>query len=145
MTRLGLLRDYEGAHTNEMPAFVAVGVNPEDFDRGRNMKYRLINCVYFGCLSYAHILVIYSALYIIREVRQMLAEVAETEGLSDLHASAVVRTIEDTRTDLSFRARIANATHPMSVARQVKSAEQSPSTARVPSMVGIKRMGCGPL
>ena len=113
---LRLVADYEGAHTNEMPAFVAVGVNPEDFDRGRNMKYRLINCVYFGCLSYAHILVIYSALYIIREVRQMLAEVAETEGLSDLHASAVVRTIEDTRTDLSFRARIANATHPMSVA-----------------------------
>ena len=113
---LGLVANYEGAHTNELPAFVGVGVNPEDIDKGRNMKYRLINCVYFGCLSYAHILAMYSALYIIQEARQLLDDVAEAEGLKDLHASALARTIREIRTDLSFRARIVNATHEMVVA-----------------------------
>ena len=52
---LKLVADYEGAHTNELPAWVAVGVNPEDIDKGRNMKYRLVNSVYFDvcrmCMS----------------------------------------------------------------------------------------------
>ena len=64
---LRLVADYEGAHTNELPALLAVGVNPEDFDKGRNMKYRLVNSVYFGCLSYVHVVVLYTALYLTRK------------------------------------------------------------------------------
>ena len=112
---LRLVANYEGAHTNEMPAFAAVGVNPEDFDRGRNMKYRLINCVYFGCLSYANILTLYSALYIIREMQQFFTDVANLERLSELHASAVAQTIEHIHTDLTWRTHIVNATHEMIV------------------------------
>ena len=112
---LGLVANYEGAHTNEMPAFVSVGVNPENVDRGQNMKYRLINCVYFGCLSYAHILVLYSALYITKGMQQLLAEVTHAKRFNNLHASAVARAIEHVRTDLTFRAQIINATHEMVV------------------------------
>ena len=112
---LRIVADYEGAHSNEMVAWVAVGVNPEDFDRGRNMKYRIINCVHFGCLSYPHILAMYSGLYIIGEVRHLLGKAAESGRLKDMHASAVAKTIESVRTDLTFRARITNATHEMIV------------------------------
>ena len=66
---LRLVADYEGAHTNELPALVAVGVNPEAFDKGRNMKYRLVNSVYFGCLSYVHIVALYTALYLTEKCR----------------------------------------------------------------------------
>ena len=112
---LRLVADYEGAHSNEMPAFVSVGVNPEDFDKGRNMKYRLINCVYFGCLSYAHIIAMYTALYIIRGMQRLLAEIATVESLTDVHAPSVVSLIEHIPTDFTFRARIVNATHEMVV------------------------------
>ena len=98
-----------------MVAWVAVGVNPEDFDRGRNMKYRIINCVRFGCLSYVHILTMYAGLYIIREMQHLLAEAEQAGRLSELQASAVARTIERVRTDLTFRARLTNATHEMIV------------------------------
>ena len=112
---LSLVVDYEGAHTNEKPAFVSVGVNPDDFDRGRNMKYRLINCVYFGCLSYAHIVVMYSALYIIRRMQRLLAQRAAVERFPEVHVPSVAALIEHIPTDVSFRARIVNATHEMIV------------------------------
>lgn len=112
---LKIVADYEGAHSNEMVAWVAVGVNPEDFGRGRSMKYRIINCVHFGCLSYAHILTMYSGLYIIREMQHLLGKLAESGRLTDIHASAVANTIESVHTALTFRARITNATHEMIV------------------------------
>ena len=115
---LRIVADYEGAHSNEMVAWVAVGVNPEDFDRGRNMKYRIINCVHFGCLSYAHIAAMYSGLYIIREMQHLLGKAAQSGQLAEMHASAVAKTIERVRTDLTFRARITNATHEMVVVGQ---------------------------
>ena len=113
---LRLVADYEGAHTNELPAWVAVGVNPEDFDKGRNMKYRLVNSVYFGCLSYVHVVALYTALYLTGKMQQLLAKSANT--LAGVDASSVERSIRHIRTDLVFRARIVNATHEMIVVGQ---------------------------
>ena len=110
---LGIVADYEGAHANEMVAWMAVGVNPENIDRGRNMKYRIINCVRFGCLSYPHILAMYSGLYIIGETRHLLGKAAASGQLAEMHASAVTKAIAPVRTDLTFRARISKATHEM--------------------------------
>ena len=110
---LKLVADYEGAHTNELPAWVAVGVNPEGIDKGRNMKYRLVNSVYFGCLSYVHIVVLYAALYITGKMQEFLAESENVPAGVD--ASPVERSIRHIRTDLVFRARIVNATHEMIV------------------------------
>ena len=110
---LRLVADYEGAHTNELPALVAVGVNPEDFDKGRNMKYRLVNSVYFGCLSYVRVVALYTALYITGKMQQLLAKSNNT--LAGVDASSVERAIRHIRTDLVFRARIVNATHEMIV------------------------------
>ena len=110
---LHLVADYEGAHTNELPAFVGVGVNPEDFDKGRKMKYRLVNSVYFGCLSYPHLVTLYTALYLIERIRELLAKSANM--LAGVDASLVERAIRDIRTDLVLRARIVNATHEITV------------------------------
>ena len=110
---LKLVADYEGAHTNELPAWVAVGVNPEDIDKGRNMKYRLVNSVYFGCLSYVHVVVLYTALYLTGKMKQLLAESGNT--LAGVDASPVKRSIRHIRTDLVFRARMVKATHEMIV------------------------------
>jgi hypothetical protein len=104
---------YEGAHTNELFPVVAVGVNPEDFDKGRKMKYRLVNSVYFGCLSYAHVVVLYTALYLTRQMQQLLAKSANK--ISGVDASLVERSIRHIRTDLVFRALIVQATHEMIV------------------------------
>lgn len=112
---LKIVADYEGAHSNEMVAWVAVGVNPEDFDKGRNMKYRIINCVQFGSLSYIHILAMYSGLYIIRRMQHLLSKAESEERFAELQASGVARSIERIRTDLTFRAAITNATHEMIV------------------------------
>ena len=110
---LRLVADYEGAHTNELPAFVAAGVNPEDFDKGRSMKYRLVNSVYFGCLSYPHVVVLYTALYLTERMRQLLATSAG--ALAGAHASMAERSIRHIRTDLVLRAQIVNATHELIV------------------------------
>ncbi len=110
---LRLVAVYEGAHTNELFPVVAVGVNPEDFDKGRKMKYRLVNSVYFGCLSYAHVVVLYTALYLTRQMQQLLAKSANK--ISGVDASLVERSIRPIRTDLVFRARIVQATHEMIV------------------------------
>ena len=108
---LKIVADYEGAHTNELFAVVGVGFNPEDVDRGRNMKYRLINCVRFGCLSYAQILAMYAGLYVIREMQHLLTEVEQAGRVAELQASAVARTIGQVRTDLAGPASMTAATH----------------------------------
>lgn len=112
---LKIVADYEGAHSNDMLALAAVGVNPEEVDKGRNMKYRIINCVRFGCLSYSHILAMYSGLYIIEEMKHLLGKAAESKQLSEMHASAVAKAIAPVRTDLTFRAQMINATHELIV------------------------------
>ena len=108
---LRIVANYEGAHTNELFPVVAVGADPESIDRGWNMKYRLINCVHFGCLSYAQVLVMYAGLYVIREMQHLLAEVEHTGRLAELQASTVARIIGQVRTDLAGRAKIINATN----------------------------------
>ena len=108
---LGIVADYEGAHTNELLAFVGVGVNPEDFDKGRSMKYRIINCIRFDCLSYPHILTMYAGLYIIREIQHLLYNVVEARQLTEVQASTVANAIAPVRTDFTFRARIIQTTH----------------------------------
>ena len=110
---LRLVANYEGAHTNELPALVAVGVNPEDIDKDGNMKYRLVNSVYFGCLSYVHVVALYTALYLTGQMQQLL--VTSDSTLAGVDASAVERAIRRIRTDLVCRARIVNATHEMVV------------------------------
>ena len=110
---LRLVADYEGAHANELPAWVAVGVNPEDIDKGRNMKYRLVNSVYFGCLSYVHVVALYTALYLTRQMQQLFAKSAST--LAGVDASPVERSIRHIRTDLVLHARIVNGAHEMIV------------------------------
>ena len=110
---LRLVADYEGAHTNELPAWVAVGVNPEDVDKGKSMKYRLVNSVYFGCLSYVHVVALYTALYVTGQMQQLLARSGNT--LAGVEASAVERSIRHIRTNLVVRARIINVTHEMIV------------------------------
>ena len=110
---LRLVADYEGAHTNELPAVIAVGVNPEEIDKGRNMKYRLVNSVYFGCLSYVHVVALYTALYLASRMQELLA--ASANMLVGVDASAVEHSIRHIRTDLVLRARIVKATHEMIV------------------------------
>ena len=110
---LRLVADYEGAHTNELCAWNAIGVNPEDMDRGRNMKYRLANSVYFGRLSYIHVVTLYTALYLTGQTQQLLAKTSNK--LAGVDAAPVERLIRNIRTDLSLRARIVDATHPMIV------------------------------
>ena len=110
---LRLVADYEGAHTNELPAFVGVGINPEDIDKGRKMKYRLANAVYFGCLSYPHVVALYTALYITRRMQQLLTECAN--ALAGVDASSVERSIRDIHTDLVLHARVVKASHEMIV------------------------------
>ncbi len=106
---LKIVADYEGAHTNELPALLAVGVNPEDVDKGRNMKYRLVNSVYFGCLSYVHIVVLYAALYLTGRFQELFSESGNPPlGLDAPPVEGLIRHI---RSDLVFRARIVDATH----------------------------------
>ena len=110
---LRLVADYEGAHANELPAWVAAGVNPEDIDKGRNMKYRLVNSVYFGCLSYVQVVALFTALYINGRVQHLLAKSANL--LAGVDTTLVERSIRHIRADLVLRARIVNATHEMVV------------------------------
>ena len=109
---LKLVADYEGAHANELPALVAVGVIPEDIDKGRNMKYRLVNAVYFGCLSYVHIIALHAGLYLLGRAQQLLAA---SNALAGVDASPVQQAIRHIRTDLVLRAPIVKATHEMIV------------------------------
>ena len=110
---LGLVADYEGAHANPLPAWIPFGVNPEDIDRGRNMKFSLVNAVYIGCLSYPHVVALYTALYLTERMRQLLAKSAGT--LAGVDASVVERSIREIRTDLVVRAQVINATHELIV------------------------------
>ncbi|MXW37396.1 MAG: hypothetical protein F4Z65_03925 [Acidobacteria bacterium] len=110
---LRLVADYEGAHASELPAWNAVGVNPEAMDRGRKMKYRLANSVYFGCLSYVQLVTLYTALYLVGKIQQLLANSANT--LAGVDAAPVERSIRHLPTNLVLRAQIINGTQEMIV------------------------------
>ena len=102
-----LVADFEGAHTNdELSAFVGVGINPDEFDKGAKKRYRMANCVYFGCLSYIHLIVIYSGLLIIQMMRKLIEE--HPISKDGVNVAGVVEMAATVETDLSARSRIVN-------------------------------------
>ena len=101
---LKLVADYEGAHTNDLPAFIAVGVNPEDIDKGRNMKYRLTNAVHFGCLSYIQLVTLYTGLYVIRRIQELIEE--NGYSLNGVDVKELANLLRGVQTDYSVRARL---------------------------------------
>ena len=108
---LKLVADYDGAHTNDLPAFIAVGVNPEDIDSGRNMKYRLTNSVYFGCLSYIQLVTLYTGLYIIRNIEKLIEE--NRYSLNGVDVKGLANLLKGVQTDYSVRARLVQNCHEM--------------------------------
>ena len=110
---LQLVANYEGAHTSELSPWIAVGVNPEDIDKGRKMKYRLVNAVHFGCLSYVQLVALYTALHLAGQVRELLAKSANT--LAGVNAAFVERSIRRIRTDLVGRAQMVIRAHELIV------------------------------
>ena len=111
---LALVANFEGAHTNDLTPWLAVGVNPDDIDKKGRKKARLMHSVYFGCLSYAHIVVLFTGLYITERMWRLLAE---RDGIpADLNAAAVVeRLIRNVPADLVLNGKIVNGTHQMIV------------------------------
>ena len=104
---LKLVADFEGAHANDqLPAFVAVGVKPDDFDKGAKKCYRMANCVYFGCLSYIHLVVIYSGLYIIRMLQKLIQE--RPLSKDGVNVAGVAKIMAAVELDFSARSRIVN-------------------------------------
>ena len=81
--------------------------------RAGEKKYRLVNAVYFGSLSYAHVLTLYTALYITGQMQRLLARSANS--LAGVDASPLERSIRNIRTDLLSRARIVKTTQEMIV------------------------------
>ena len=130
---LKLVADFEGAHTNsdQLPAFVGVGIKPDEMDKGARKRYRMANCVYFGCLSYIQLVVIYSGLYIIR----MMQELVATRHLckEGVDIPSVARIVSPVSTDLSARSRIVNGCHEMIIVGKsnVPGAERRPTVYRM--------------
>ena len=128
---LKLVADFEGAHTNtdQLPAMVAVGVQPDEIDKGAAKRYRMANCVHFGCLSYIQLAVIYSGLYIIR----MMQELVTNHDLEGVDLSGVSGIISSIRTDLSARSKLVDACHEMIIVGKsnVPGAERNPTVYRM--------------
>ena len=110
---LALVANFEGAHTNDLTPWMAVGVNPDDIDKGGRKKARLMNVVRFGCLSYAHLLVLYTGLYITRQMWTLLAGPDATPaGLNSDVVEKLTRGIPD---DVTLKGQIVSVAHPMIV------------------------------
>ena len=130
---LKLVADFEGAHLNsdQLPAFVSVGFRPDEMDRGARKRYRMANCVYFGCLSYIQLVVIYSGLHIIR----MMQELVSRRHLckDGVFIAGVAGIISPVSTDLSPRSRIVNGCHEMIIVGKsnVPGAERQPTVYRM--------------
>ena len=104
---LKLVADFEGAHANnQLPAFVAVGVKPDDVAKGAKKRYRMANCVYFGCLSYIHLVVIYSGLYIIWMMKKLIQE--RPLSKDGVNVAGVAEIMAAVKLDFSARSRIVN-------------------------------------
>lgn len=111
---LKLVADFEGAHTNDgLPAFVAVGVKPDDFDKGASKRYRMANCVHFGCLSYIHLVVVFAGLYIIRTMQGLIQE--RPPSIDGVKVAPVAGVIGAVESDLSARSPIVNGCSEMIV------------------------------
>ena len=111
---LKLVADFEGAHTNDqLPAFAAVGVKPDDVDKGASKRYRMANCVYFGCLSYIHLIVIYSGLYIIQMMQKLIQE--HPLAKDRVNVAGIAKIIAAVDSNLSVRSRIVNGCSEMIV------------------------------
>ena len=108
-----IVADYEGAHLNDLPTWIAVGVNPEDIDKGRNMKYRLANSVYFGCFSYVQIITLFAGLFLLRKMQQLL--VANGGHFNGVNASILETLVRGINTDFLGRARLVRNCHEMIV------------------------------
>ena len=130
---LKLVADFEGAHANthQLPAIMAVGVKPDDIDRGAGKRYRMANCIHFGCLSYVQLVVIYSGLYIIRMMQELVTNNDPRKDGVDI--SGVAGLISPVRTDLSARSRIVDRCHEMIVVGKsnVPGAERQPTVYRI--------------
>ena len=109
-----LISDYEGAHSNNLPALIAIGVNAEDIDRGRNMKYRLANAVHFGCLSYLQVIALFAGLYVIERMRELL--VRNDANLNGVDVTVLAKLIRGVNTNFSGRAKMTRNCHEMVVA-----------------------------
>lgn len=111
---LKLVADFEGAHTSDqLPAFVAVGVKPDDMDKGARKRYRMANCIYFGCLSYAQLVVMYCGLYIIRMMQKLVQKDVFWKG--KVAILGVAELIGSVKVDWSLRTQIVNNCHEMIV------------------------------
>ena len=133
--------DYEGAHTNELPAWIAVGVNPEDIDKGRTMKYRLANSVNFGCLSYLQVIALFTGFVVLRKTQELLRVYGG--HLNGVDVSILDTIIRGISTDFSSRARLMRNCHEMIVYR--KSDANPPIRTRRPAYrlwSGSRKMEC---
>ena len=111
---LKLVADFEGAHTtDQLPAVVAVGVKPDDMDKGARKRYRMANCVYFGCVSYIQLVVVYAGLYIVQKMQELIRK--NEIPWKELDSEGVSKLIGVVTTDLSARSRIVNGCHEMIV------------------------------
>ena len=90
---------------------MAVGVNPDDFDKGAKKRYRMANCICFGCLSYIQMIVIYSGLYIIRRIQSLIQ--SRSVCKEGIKMGGVAEIISAVMPDLSARSRIVNGCHEM--------------------------------
>ena len=104
---LKLVADFEGAHTNDgLLPFVAVGVKPDDVDKGASKRYRMANSVYFGCLSYIHLVVIYSGLFIIQMVQKLIEE--RPHSKDGVNVTGIAKIAAAVELNLSARSPIVN-------------------------------------
>ena len=130
---LKLVADFEGAHANsdQLPAFMSVGVRPDEMDKGARKRYRMANCVYFGCLSYIQLVVIYSGLYIIRMMQELVTKRHLYKDNVDIAGAGGI--ISPVSADLSARSRIVNGCHEMIIVGKsnVPGAERQPTVYRM--------------
>ena len=111
---LKLVADFEGAHASQqLPAIVAIGVKPDDMDRGARKRYRMANCIAFGCLTYVQLVVIYCGLFIVRMMQKLVQQDAFWKGR--VATLGVAELIGPVKVDWSARGQIVNNCHEMIV------------------------------
>ncbi|MCY4515104.1 MAG: hypothetical protein OXC69_08225 [Candidatus Tectomicrobia bacterium] len=111
---LKLVADFEGAHSTDFHvSFVAVGVNPEDIDKARGMKYRLAQSVLFGCLSYIQLFTMFSGLYILSKLSQLFVHSGGSISGSD--ARGVMERIDRIPQDFSLKGQAMTNCHELVV------------------------------
>ena len=69
---LKLTANAEGAHAGQYPSLAMAGVKPERIDRSVGMKYRVLNTVVFGQLTYPQIFTLVTGLYLLERSCELL-------------------------------------------------------------------------